>query len=145
MATKRLPEQIEPASRRFVRCVERLRDARAKLEEFAGRFVLASFRERFVHEALKKPRKLHERICHRIDEVFPTQYKGGALPFKPGDDVFPIVGTGYDCADECKWEDVANIEGTGYGFLVASHNLTHFYAETESGLGFPYQTYSDSQ
>ena len=124
------------------RCAKNM-DTRTRLEEFAGRFVLAPFRERFVHEALKKPGKLHERICHRIDEVFPTRYKGGVLPFQPGDSVFPIVGTDHDCADECKWEDVAGLEATGYGFLVASHDLIHFYAETESGLGFPYKTYSD--
>ncbi|MEO0415286.1 MAG: hypothetical protein AAF226_10080 [Verrucomicrobiota bacterium] len=118
-------------------------DIRLRLEEFAGRFVLASFRERFVHEALKKPTKLHERICHQIDDVFPTRYRGGSLPFKAGDSVFPIIGTDRDCVDECKWEDIADREATGYGFLVASHDLIHFYAETESELGFPYKTYSD--
>ena len=114
-----------------------------QLEEFAGRFVLAPFRERFVHEALKKPRKLHERVCHRIDEIFPTRYRNGRLPFSSGDLVFPIIGTSHDCEGEVDWDAVSDREGTGYGFLVASADLLHFYAETESCLGFPYRTYSD--
>lgn len=113
-----------------------------QLEEFAGRFVLAPFRERFVHEALKKPWKLHERICHRIEEIFPTRYRNGKLPFGSGDLVFPIIGTSHDCEGGVDWDAVSDREGTGYGFLVASADLLHFYAETESGLGSPYRTYS---
>ena len=79
-------------------------NTQSRLEEFASRFVLASFRQRFVHEALKKPQKLHQRICYRIDEVFPDRYKGGASPFRWGDSVFPIAGTDFDCADGCKWD-----------------------------------------
>jgi hypothetical protein len=115
----------------------------SQLEEFAGRFVLAPFRERFVHEALKKPSKLHERICHRIEEIFPTRYRNGQLPFRSGDLVFPIIGTSHDCEGEVDWDIVSDREGTGYGFLVASADLLHFYAETESGLGSPYRTYSN--
>ena len=114
-----------------------------QLEEFAGRFVLPPFRERFVHEALKKPRKLHERICHRIEEIFPARYKDGPLPFKNGHLVFPIIGTNRDLEGECDWNAVSDREGTGYGFLVASADLLQFYAETESGLGSPYRTYSN--
>lgn len=116
---------------------------KTRLEEFAGRFVLAEFRERFVHEALKKRRKLHERVCHRIEEIFPTRYRNGRLPFGSGDLVFPIIGTRQDCEGEVDWDAVSDRHGTGYGFLVASADLLHFYAETESALGFPYQTYSD--
>jgi hypothetical protein len=117
--------------------------SKTRLEEFAGRFVLAPFRERFVHETLKKPKKLHERVCHRIEEIFPTRYKNGRLPFSSGDRVFPIIGTSHDCEGDVDWDAVSDREGTGYGFLVASADLLHFYAETESGLGFAYRTYSD--
>ena len=116
-------------------------EARDQLEEFARRFVITPFRDRFVHEALKKPGKLHARICHRIEEVFPAKFRGGALRFTKDDLVFPIVGTDYDC-EECKWEDVAGIEGSGYGMLVASADLKTFYSETESEVGSPYETYS---
>jgi hypothetical protein len=114
-------------------------DARAQLEEFAGRFILAPFREPFVHEALRKPSTLHERICHRIKQVFPTRYRGGKLPFKRGDLVIPIIGADRDSATTCYWEDVSDREGTGYGILIASADLLHFYAETESDSGSPYQ------
>ena len=108
-------------------------DTRSLLEEFAGRFVVTPFRERFIHEALNKPGKLHERICHSIEEVFPSRYRHGGLPFKDGDRVFPIVGTDHDGAAECDWKDISIFEGAGCGILVASADLLHFYSETEAG------------
>jgi len=44
------------------------------LETFAENFVVSSFRERFVHEAIRKPGKLQGRICHAIHEVFAETY-----------------------------------------------------------------------
>ena len=40
------------------------------LVTFAVRHVQSGIRERFLHEALKKPGKLQSRICHTIHDIF---------------------------------------------------------------------------
>ncbi len=65
--------------------LEPLSDPRRFLELFAARFVIAGIRDRFVHEALKKPMRLQERICHSISDLFPQRFRGGHPPFSGTD------------------------------------------------------------
>ena len=51
------------------------------LKAFTERFILATARERFLHEAKKKPQRLLERICHNAQELFDTSLTGNR--FKP--------------------------------------------------------------
>ncbi|WP_088178480.1 hypothetical protein [Methyloversatilis thermotolerans] len=96
---------------------------------FAEAFVNKEFQERFVHEALKKPRKLHERICHRMEEIFPATYKGKNVAFDPNKKCI-VFGWSKD-VEETTWSQVSNQLGMGGGVLVINQAATKFYAETE--------------
>ncbi|WP_140637502.1 hypothetical protein [Methylibium rhizosphaerae] len=99
------------------------------LQLFAAAFVSKPFRERFVHEALKKPGKLHERVCHRIEEIFAPQYKNGTVQFNPEE---PCLLLGVrQSPQETTWNQVQGQVGLGAGLLVIALSATKFYAETE--------------
>lgn len=101
---------------------------RETLEIFAKNFVLPEFRERFVHEALKKPVKLHSRICHRMEEIFPSQYQDQTVPFTP-DGPCLYLGWGPEL-EELTWSEAAKKVGLG-GILIIDISGHKFYAETE--------------
>ena len=111
------------------------------LTEFAAHFVGAPFRERFVHEAMKKPQRLASRICHSIEEVLSGSYLPDGTPFAPQDVCVPISGTDLNL-QECHWMDLAPYVDRGAGVLIASKTGDRFYAETESEYGSPYVVYS---
>ena len=115
------------------------------LERFAAKHVVPAFRERFLHEALKKQNKLQSRICHTIRDVFSDNYRGGACPFAPDDICIPITGTGIDSFREYRWFEVAQLATPGFGLLVASPDGSKFYAETEHGLRCPSIPYSSAR
>jgi len=102
--------------------------ARESLEVFAANFVHPEFRDRFIHEALKKPRKLHERICHRISEVFPPQYEDKTVSFTP-DGPCLFIGWG-PVLEQLAWSEAAKKVGLG-GVLIIDMSGRKFYAETE--------------
>lgn len=120
-------------------------DARAFLEAFAKAHVLVDFRERFVHEALKKPAKLQSRICHSIGEVFSDHYRDGVLPFKDDEICIPITGSGVQSFEEYRWSEVEASALRGLGLLVASGDGRKFYAETDSEHGSPTISYSSAR
>jgi len=95
---------------------------------FAANFVIPEFRERFVHEALKKTERLHRRICHGIEGLFPAHYKGGTAPFAPNDACLVI---GWErTVIKTSWSEVEKMIGSG-GFLIIDISGRKFYAETE--------------
>jgi CRISPR/Cas system CSM-associated protein Csm5 (group 7 of RAMP superfamily) len=96
---------------------------------FAAAFVKAEFRKRFVHEALKKPSKLHKRVCHRIEELFHPQYKGRSLKILP-DSACLVLGWGCGL-QESTWREAQNQMQRGGGLLVIDQSAKKFYAETE--------------
>ena len=100
---------------------------------FAARFVIESFRDRFVHEALKKPRKLHERICHQIQDVFNESFKGGVCQFEPNESCW--VFSSVKSMKETTWQSASKLVGLGDGVLVIGSAGNKFYAETEAGPG----------
>lgn len=99
------------------------------LEAFAANFVIPEMRERFVHEAIKKPKKLHARICHGIEEVFPSKYKENVVPFAPDG---PCLFIGWRQAlEELTWSDASKEAGLGGGILIIDISGRKFYAESE--------------
>ena len=60
-----------------------LRNMQFALAKFADACVVSSIRERFIHEALKRPSKLHERICHHTAELLEPRFCGGSTTFNP--------------------------------------------------------------
>jgi len=104
---------------------------------FADRFVQKAFRERFVHEAIKKPIDLHRRICHDIEKVFDAKYKGQPASFKENDNCL-FLGW-FSPVTAMTWKEAKeNMSGGGGGYLVVKSDGTAFYAETEAYPSVPY-------
>ncbi|MBK1884229.1 hypothetical protein JIN85_17550 [Luteolibacter pohnpeiensis] len=112
------------------------------LTMFAANHVQRSFRERFVHEALKKKGKLQSRICHTINDVFADSYRDGSCPFDPDEPCIPITGTGVNSMEEYRWSEVQSAATSGFGLLVISTDGSKFYAETEHDYRCPSVVYS---
>jgi hypothetical protein len=99
------------------------------LTTFAALFVKKSFRTRFLHEALKRPQRLHSRICHRITEVFPDDYKDCRVHFMP--DAKCLLLDWSPAIHETTWAEAAKQIGMGGGLLIIEASGRKFYAETE--------------
>lgn len=113
------------------------------LQHFADTFVEPTFRERFIHEATKKPQRLTARICHSIEEIFSSSYSHGRPPFGPDDLCIPISGTDCNFQQLC-WSELATYVDRGNGILIASADANRFYAETETEHGSPHKAYCGS-
>lgn len=99
------------------------------LAAFATNFVKENLRDRFLHEALKKPTKLQARICHGLDELFPEKYKNGSALFEPET---PCLLLGRRSKfEETIWREASKQLGFGDGVLVISSTGRQFYAESE--------------
>jgi len=110
------------------------------LTVFANGFVNKAFRDRFVHEALKKPNDLHRRICHEIEKVFDNKYKNGIHTFR-GEEPCLFLGW-FNKIKIISWEEVeATMANGGGGYLVINTKGTKFYAETEA---YPSKIYAGS-
>lgn len=100
------------------------------LELFARHFVVKAFRSRFVHEAIKKPSTLHSRICHRIDDVFPSEFRGRTVRFKSAD---PCLVLGWSsCIQDKTWGEASKEMNIGGGLLIIDCTGLKFHAETEA-------------
>ena len=112
------------------------------LAHFARNHVRPEFRERFMHEALKKPGKLQSRICHSITDVFSERYRHGLCPFSEEDPCVPITGTGVEHLEQRPWSEVRYLATPGFGLLAISSDGREFIAETEFENGHSSVTYS---
>lgn len=110
------------------------------LTTFARNFVNKPFRDRFVHESLKKPVDLHRRICHEIEKVFDHKYKNNNHTFEDSESCI-FLGW-FRPIKELAWKEAEKImaEGGG-GYLVINTEGTKFYAETEA---YPSEKYAGS-
>lgn len=109
-------------------------------ETFAQNFVRPEFRDRFVHEALKKPGKLHSRICHSIGDLFDAKFAHGTCSFGDAENCVMISGSkGFKTAT---WSDARNLIGFDIGLLVIGADGRKFYAETEASRGDPSVKYA---
>jgi hypothetical protein len=116
-----------------VRISEKLSEsAIVTLTLFAHRFVRREFRERFLHEAARKPARLHSRICHGIDRVFDDEYRclDRRQPafFQAHDPCLFFSGR----FESVTWAEArAEMDRGGGGYLVIKRDGSAFHAETE--------------
>jgi hypothetical protein len=115
------------------------------LKTFAANHVQRSFRERFVHEALKHNSRLQSRICHTIEDIFAGSYRDGSCPFSHDEVCIPITGTGIETFVEYLWNDLRIAAQPRFGLLVISTDGCKFYAETEHEYRCPSVIYSASR
>jgi hypothetical protein len=110
------------------------------LTKFSRCFVHKEFRERFLHEAIKRPVDLHRRICHDIEKVFDGRFKGQSSPIQPSDQCL-FLGW-FSGITVISWSEAKEImRSGGGGYLVIKSDGSAFYAETE---GEPPMTYAGS-
>ena len=122
-----------------------MKDHRQLLETFTSKHVRRDFRERFIHEAFKKPGKLQSRIFHRIHDVFADSYRDRTCPFGPDEICIPITGTGVDSFEKYRWAEIQGKATPGFGLLVISSDGSRFYAETEHDYRCPSIVYSSAK
>jgi len=110
------------------------------LTKFADRFVQKYFRERFVHEGIKRPTDLLRRVCHDIEKIFDKKYLGKSASFSESD---LCLFLGWSSSISIITWGVAKqkIADGGGGYLVIKSDGTAFYAETEA---YSSQTYAGS-
>lgn len=110
------------------------------ITKFAKDFVKKNFRDRFVHEAMKRPKDLHRRICHDISKVFDDSFKGQSISFR-NDEKCLFLGWSNPIVQITWKEAEKNMSSGGGGYLVIKAGGTGFYAETEA---YPAIIYSGS-
>ena len=95
---------------------------------FSKKFVNESFRERFIHEATKKPERLAFRVCHDMGTVLPLRYKGITVEFEP-ETICLMLGRKMSF-EEVSWS-AAQRELAFGGVLVIAATGEKFCAMTE--------------
>ena len=104
-------------------------------EAFASTFIRSEFRERFAHEATKKPGKLLERVCHESGQMFEATLANGSCSYQPSESCLILSGLkGFVVST---WAHASRAMGLGDGFLVIGSGGSKFYAETEASKGAP--------
>jgi hypothetical protein len=98
------------------------------LKVCAENFVVKDFRERFVHEALKKPARLNARVSHEIEKVFDARFLNGAAKYASADECIVFGGSK---AEKSTWAKASEQFGYGGGILVIGIGGQVFYAESE--------------
>ncbi len=96
-------------------------------------FVRKEHRERFIHEATRKPEKLMARVCHQIDQLFEDRFSGKTCAPCITNECIIFTLTGR--MKISTWSEALEIvERGGGGFLVIDETGKHFLAQSE---GFP--------
>jgi hypothetical protein len=109
------------------------------LAVFSDQFVEPRLRERFVHEAFKKLKVLHRRVCHSMSELFSDKHSGQNVPFADSEEcLFLGWSSPFEIVD---WHTASGKMSTGGGYLVIKSDGSAFYAETE---GYPSVCYAGS-
>ena len=101
------------------------------LEIFASNFISIEYRVRFLHDALKKPEKMMNKICHNTSYVFSNKFLNSKLVYDGEEKClfYNVVGH----MEETTW-DIAIKEIKSYGnggYLIISYDGNTFYAESE--------------
>lgn len=102
----------------------------AALSLFIAKCVKEPLRDRFMHEAVKRPEKLHERICHHAQDLFLEKFRGGQVAFAADEPCLVLdPAKGFQ---EMAWQMIeAKTELYG-GLLVIALLAPKFYVETEA-------------
>ena len=108
---------------------------RETLEAFASTFIRPEFRDRFAHEATKKPDKLLARVCHNPCDLFEASLTSGSCTYEPTDLCLILFRPGG--FKTSTWAEAFRAMGLGNGFLVIGVGGGKFYAETEASRGAP--------
>lgn len=111
------------------------------IEQFSKNFVKSHYQGRCVHDALKKPNKMMQKICHRISEVFDDKYRDNLMTYDEHAECYFWCLTGH--VDKTTWSaamNVVNITGGG-GYLIIEVGGNKFFAQSE---GKQPQTYAGS-
>ena len=100
------------------------------LATFADACVVKPLRERFMHEAQNRPRKLHERVCHHTAELLEPKFAGGKASFNPDEPCLMLQDAkGFK---EESWAEAENLMDGYGGVLVISLTRGSFYCESEA-------------
>lgn len=115
-------------------------DDKAVYEAFANKYVCSGFRSRFVHEATKKPDKLLSRICHDIESVIESKYRGAN--FEPSGDPECLALFDHAGFRHMPWSEASQHTELGDGCLIITAQDSGFYAESEATKGYPSTSYA---
>lgn len=108
-------------------------DIKRPITVAANKFVLKNFRERFVHEATKKPAKLMKRVCHEIESVFEDRFFNRVPNYPENEKCFLFDLSGH--LSILSWKDAMEVVGIGGGgILIIDESGSRFFAQSE---GFP--------
>ena len=99
------------------------------LTTFAESFVIAELRGRFVHEAMKKPEKLHYRICHQMGGLFSEQCRNESVQYQDND-LCLLLGWNANLKGTT-WGEAVKDLGMGGGVLIIDGSGKKFLAESE--------------
>jgi hypothetical protein len=96
---------------------------------FAEHCIAPECRDRFIHEAAKRPDRLHGRICHHAAETFQPRFLSGSVAFAHDERcLFLESAKGFH---ESSWSEINRKTGLHGGLLVLSLEESKFYAESE--------------
>lgn len=108
-------------------------------KEFTERFVEKHLRDRFLHEAKKKPQNLHTRICHGIENAFNSKCAESSITYQLKDQCLILAG---NSIEETTWALAEKQMGLGDGLLIIDTTGKKFHAETETEKNNPSKIYS---
>ena len=111
-------------------------------EAFALAYVRPEFRDRFVHEAAKKPEKLLSRVCHTPADLFDTSLANGKCSYEPTEPCLVLSRAYIRGFRASSWAEAHRAMGLGDGLLVIGAEGRKFYAETEAMQGAPSVSYA---
>ena len=133
--TKRSSARLFETTARSINQVTSFMDHQPILEAFASAYVVPAFRDRFVHEAARRPDKLLARVCHKPDDMFEASLAKGRCSFELSEACLILSSPrGFRTST---WAEVQRAMGLGDGFLVIGAAGEKFYAETEATRGAP--------
>jgi hypothetical protein len=96
-------------------------------------FVVPERRDRFIHEARKKPAKLMVRVCHEIETLFENRFRNGKCTFKESNECLLFTLTGQ--ITTTTWLEAMKTVGQGGGgILIIDETGERFFAQSE---GYP--------
>lgn len=115
-------------------------DHQSILEAFAAAFVRPAFRDRFIHEAARRPETLLARVCHDPDLLFEASLAKGQCSYELSEACLILSSPkGFRASS---WAEAHRAMGLGDGFLVIGNGGGKFYAETEATKGVPSVTFA---
>ncbi len=110
---------------------------KALLDTFASRYLIQSVRDRFVHEAIKRPQKFYQRLCN--GGVFEECFLGRPDHIPEAQHYLSFFSGGYEIISATEFPLYAMTAGDGG--LVMSLDAQWFWACDEGGVRQPAKHY----